>query len=154
MGIGVIAMTLAVLCIPIFDTLRVMTLRMMRGRSPFKPDKSHLHHLFIDMGFSHFGAAFSLLSINFTIILVWLLMWQNGVSINTQTCIVVLMGVTVTFGFYKLMRWHQHKGPIGDDGHPQGTLLWRAFCRIGRWSHIEEGIVWRTLRKIADAPIF
>ena len=109
-GIGMIAMTMAVLCIPIFDTLRVMTARMLRGRSPFKPDKSHLHHLFIDMGFSHLKAAISILSMNLVVILVWLLLWQCGASINTQTCVVVLMGLAVTVGFYKVMRWRLHKG--------------------------------------------
>ena len=149
-GIGVIAMTLAILCIPIFDTLRVMTARMVRGCSPFKPDKSHLHHLFIDMGFSHLGAAVSILSINLTVILVWLCLWLSGASINTQTFVVVTMGVAVTFGFYKLMRWQQHSGPIGDDGRPQGTKLWHALCRMGDWSHMEEGGVWRFLKDFVD----
>jgi len=153
-GIGIVAMTLAVFCIPIFDILRVTTVRIMRGRSPFKPDKSHLHHLFIDMGFSHLGAAVFILSMNFAVMLVWLWLWLSGASINAQTCVVVLMGITVTFGFYKLMRWQQHSGPIGDDGCPKGTSLWHAFCRLGRWSHIEEGIIWRTLQKIADGLWF
>ena len=87
-GFGLIAFTLAVLCIPVFDTLRVMTARMARRRSPFKPDKSHLHHLFIDMGFSHLGAAVSILSMNFTITLVWLLLWVCGASITVQTIVV------------------------------------------------------------------
>lgn len=152
-GIGLMAFTLAVLCIPIFDTLRVMTARMARGRSPFKPDKTHLHHLFIDMGFSHFGAAISILSMNLTVMLVWLLLWLSGASINTQTCVVVLMGIMVTFGFYKLMRWQQHSGPIGDDGLPQGTSLWHTFCRIGNWSHMEEGAVWRTMQKLVDGDL-
>ena len=149
-GLGLMAFTLAMLCIPVFDTLRVMTARIVRGRSPFKPDTSHLHHLFIDMGFSHLGAALFILSMNFTVILVWLWLWLSGASINTQTCVVALMGVAVTFGFYKLMRWQQHSGPIGDDGQPQGTPLWHAFCRIGKWSHIEEGVVWHALQKFVD----
>ena len=153
-GIGLIAMTLAVLCIPIFDTLRVMTARMARGRSPFKPDKSHLHHLFIDMGFSHLGAAVFILSINFAVILVWLLLWIGGASINTQTWVVVLMGFTVTFGFYKLMRWQQHSGPVGEDGRPQGTPLWHAFCRMGNQSHMEGGTTWRFLQKFVDGNPF
>ena len=152
-GIGLMAMTLAVLCIPIFDTLRVMTVRMIRGRSPFKPDKSHLHHLFIDMGFSHLGAAISILSMNFTVILVWLLLWACGASINTQTCVVMLMGFTVTFGFYKLMRWQQHSGPKGEDGRPLGTPLWHAFCRLGNRSHIEESTVWHAMQKIVDCKM-
>ena len=149
-GVGLVAMTMAVICIPFFDSCRVVIVRMMRGRSPFKPDKSHLHHLFIDMGFSHLGAAVFILSMNFVVILVWLWLWLSGASINTQTCIVVLMGITVTFGFYKLMRWQQHSGSIDEDGRPQGTSLWHAFCHLGRWSHIEEGIVWRYLQKIVD----
>lgn len=153
-GVGMAAMTLAMLCIPIFDTLRVMTARIMRGHSPFKPDKTHLHHLFIDMGFSHFGAAISILLMNFTVIVVWLLLWLCGASINTQTCVVVLMGVSSTFGFYKLMRWQQNKGPIDDDGQPQGTPLWHAFCRFGSLSHIEKGVIWQFLQKLVDSNFF
>ena len=153
-GVGMIAMTLAVLCIPVFDTLRVMTARIVRGHSPFRPDKSHLHHLFIDMGFSHLGAAVTILTINFTVMMVWLSLWLNGASVNTQTIVVVLMGITVTFGFYKLMRWQQHSGPVGEDGHPLGTPLWHAFCRIGKWSHLEEGVVWHAVQKIVDGKFF
>lgn len=149
-GIGVIAMTLAILCIPIFDTLRVMTARMLRGRSPFKPDKTHLHHLFIDMGFSHWGASKTILLMNLIVIVVWFLLWCCGASINVQTCAVVLMGFAVTFGFYKLMRWQQHSGPIGDDGRPQGTPLWHAFCRLGEKSHKERKKLWLSMRKMMD----
>jgi len=153
-GVGVIAMTLAILCIPIFDTLRVMTTRLVRGRSPFKPDKSHLHHLFIDMGFTHLGAAISILTMNFAVILLWLLLWWCGASINMQTCAVFLMGFIVTFGFYLLMRWQQHSGPKGEDGRSLGTPLWQAVCRIGKWSHMEEGTLWHFLQKIADGNPF
>ena len=149
-GIGVAAMTLAILCIPIFDTLRVMTARMVRGHSPFRPDKSHLHHLFIDMGFSHLGTAIAILLMNLIVILAWLLTWLCGGSINTQTVLVIVMGVTVTFGFYKLMRWQQHHGPIGDDGTPQGTPLWHTFCRFGERSQIEKGKLWQALQNLVD----
>ena len=64
-GLSLIAYALAVLSIPLFDTLRVFTMRILRGKSPFRPDKTHLHHLFIDMGFSHLGAALFILLLNF-----------------------------------------------------------------------------------------
>ena len=153
-GISVIAMTLAILCIPVFDTLRVMTVRMLRGRSPFKPDKSHLHHLFIDMGFSHLKASIFILSMNFIVVLVWLLLWLCGASINTQTFVVILMGLLVTFGFYKLMRWQQHSGPIGEDGQPLGTPFWHAFCRLGRRTQIKQKGAWSVLQKLVDTLWF
>ena len=44
-----------ILFIPVMDTLRVMSLRILRGRGPFKPDRTHLHHFFIDnYGWSHY----------------------------------------------------------------------------------------------------
>ena len=44
------AMTLAVLVIPVVDTLRVFALRTLDGKSPFSPDKRHLHHLLSSFG--------------------------------------------------------------------------------------------------------
>lgn len=149
-GVGLAALALSVLCIPVFDTLRVMTARILKGHSPFKPDKTHLHHLFIDMGFTHFGTTLSILIMNTIIMVVWLVLWKCGASINTQTIVVMLIGFCVTFGFYKLMRWQQHSGPIGEDGLPQGTKLWRAFCKMGRRSQVEKGKVWLAIQKIVD----
>ncbi len=39
-----------VLGIPIFDTLRVLLIRMLNRRDPFEPDKTHLHHLMMRSG--------------------------------------------------------------------------------------------------------
>lgn len=38
--------------IPVMDTLGVMVRRIRIGRSPFKPDRKHLHHLLLDAGYS------------------------------------------------------------------------------------------------------
>lgn len=149
-NIGLLAFALAVLCIPVFDTLRVMTLRIIRGYSPFQSDKTHLHHLFIEMGFSHLGAALSILLINLIVILAWLLLWRAGASIEVQTYVVAFMGITVTFGFYKLMKCQQFGGSLDQNGQPQGTVLWRFFCRLGVLSHVEKGKIWRSIRWLMD----
>lgn len=150
-NVSLVALTLAVMCIPVFDTLRVMTLRIIRGYSPFQSDKTHLHHLFIDMGFSHLGAALSILSINLTVVLIWLVAWMAGMSMEWQTYIVVLLGMAVTFGFYKLMKIQQFGGNTDEDGQPQGTALWHFFLRMGERSHIEKGRTWRTIRWLMDS---
>lgn len=46
------AATLWFLMIPVYDTVRVMLRRMVRGRSPFAADNFHLHHLLIRCGLS------------------------------------------------------------------------------------------------------
>lgn len=149
-NVGLIAMAMAVLSIPVFDTLRVMTMRVLHKRSPFRPDKTHLHHLFIDMGFSHLGAAAYILFINLSVVLLWFLLWLLGASIDVQTIAVLLMGLIVTFGFYIMMRKQQRGGRLGADGRPQGTWLWHLFCYLGRHSHVEVGKTWRYLRWFVD----
>ena len=51
----VLAMTM--LSYPLVDTLRVFTLRVLDGRSPFSPDRNHLHHKLLRLGLSHLQAA-------------------------------------------------------------------------------------------------
>lgn len=48
---------LAVVLIPVFDTLRVFITRTIKGCSPFVADKTHIHHLLTNQGFSHGYAA-------------------------------------------------------------------------------------------------
>jgi hypothetical protein len=43
--------------IPVFDTLRVFGTRIWKGRSPFSADKTHIHHLITNKGFTHGFAA-------------------------------------------------------------------------------------------------
>jgi UDP-GlcNAc:undecaprenyl-phosphate GlcNAc-1-phosphate transferase len=61
--------TCTVLLIPLFDTLRVFILRMAKGKSPFHPDRNHIHHILIDLGLSHMRATFCLLTFNVLMIL-------------------------------------------------------------------------------------
>jgi len=44
---------MSIVAIPVFDTLRVFALRIWQGRSPFSPDKNHIHHLLTNNGWSH-----------------------------------------------------------------------------------------------------
>ncbi len=38
--------------VPIIDAVAMMLRRMVRGRSPFSPDREHLHHIFLLAGYS------------------------------------------------------------------------------------------------------
>lgn len=42
-----------ILGLPILDTLRVMVKRLLRRTSPFAPDRTHVHHRFLDLGLNH-----------------------------------------------------------------------------------------------------
>ncbi|MBA2498704.1 MAG: undecaprenyl/decaprenyl-phosphate alpha-N-acetylglucosaminyl 1-phosphate transferase [Chitinophagaceae bacterium] len=51
--VSAVAVGFAILFVPLFDTLRVFSIRIFSGRSPFTPDRNHFHHLLLDKGFSH-----------------------------------------------------------------------------------------------------
>lgn len=48
------ALPLLILGLPLVDTITVMTKRILNGRSPFAPDKNHVHHRLLNLGFSHY----------------------------------------------------------------------------------------------------
>ena len=139
-GVGLIPFTLAVLSIPIFDTLRVMSTRILNKKSPFHPDKTHLHHLFIDLGFSHIGTTISILSLNFLIVAAWFTSYKLGASIDTQLYIVAALGVLMTFVFY----WYARR-----QLKCNGKSL-RLFKGMAKALHIEKKGIWHTVQQIID----
>lgn len=57
-----------IMLLPVYDTLRVFTERILKKKSPFSPDKTHVHHLLIETGADHKKAAIILYSANIAII--------------------------------------------------------------------------------------
>lgn len=139
-NLGVIPFTLAVLCVPVFDTLRVMSARIIKGKSPFSPDKTHLHHLFLELGYSHIGAALSIIAINILVVLCWFLAFRAGLSIDTQLYIVASLGVLVTFVLYPFVKMQIRRQ----------TTLYRIFRRIALLTHAERKGFWAIAQKWAD----
>lgn len=58
------AVAVGILLLPIFDTIRVFFMRMIKGRSPFSPDRNHIHHLLLNTGLSHMQATGVLIMAN------------------------------------------------------------------------------------------
>ena len=58
------AVAICVLTVPIFDTIRVSLTRIKQHRSPFKPDKNHIHHLLLRTGLNHVQTTCVLLSVS------------------------------------------------------------------------------------------
>jgi len=46
-------MAMCILVYPLIDTLRVFTLRALKGKSPFSADRNHIHHKLLDTGLNH-----------------------------------------------------------------------------------------------------
>lgn len=60
---------MGIILLPLMDVLRVFCIRIYHHRSPFSPDRNHIHHMLLNKGFTHPMVTFTLLllSIFFTI---------------------------------------------------------------------------------------
>lgn len=82
---------MALLVIPIVDTLRVFIIRILNGKSPFDPDKNHLHHSLLGMGLSQFSTLLILVFIN--ILFVVGVLCIDGLNITYQLAIILSVGI-------------------------------------------------------------
>jgi len=53
LGTAKVAVALLVLGVPIIDTFWIIVRRLLQRRSPFSPDRQHIHHRLLDLGLSH-----------------------------------------------------------------------------------------------------
>lgn len=73
----VVAMSFIVL--PLVDMVKVFIIRLFKKRSPFKPDRNHIHHVLLNLGFSHTKATLilSIYSLLFIGLAVLTMNWAN-----------------------------------------------------------------------------
>jgi UDP-N-acetylmuramyl pentapeptide phosphotransferase/UDP-N-acetylglucosamine-1-phosphate transferase len=100
------AVSFGVLIVPLFDTMRVFILRIIRGQSPFHPDKNHLHHRVLKLGFSHFGSTTLITLVNILIIIV---VWSCR-SVGLISLMILNLSLALFFnGLTELfIRKHKH----------------------------------------------
>ena len=65
--------------LPVLDTLTVMTTRLLSGRSPFSPDRSHFHHKLLEVGLGHAEAVVAIYILqSFLVALAYFLRYQSA----------------------------------------------------------------------------
>ena len=94
------AVAIGIMIIPIFDTLRVFTTRMMRGISPFKPDRRHIHHLLIDAGNSHMEATGILVFVN-SIFILFVFTFHASMNMHLLILIMAMAAGALTYTLHK-----------------------------------------------------
>jgi UDP-GlcNAc:undecaprenyl-phosphate/decaprenyl-phosphate GlcNAc-1-phosphate transferase len=63
LGSAKVAVALLVLGVPIIDTFWIIVRRLFDRRSPFSPDRGHIHHRLLDLGLSHRQTVFAIYGI-------------------------------------------------------------------------------------------
>ena len=85
----------AILFIPLFDTMRVMMIRIFKWKSPFSADRNHIHHRLLKLGLNHMQTTMVLVVANGLFILLIFLL-QN-LEIHLLFLIIFAIGITKSF---------------------------------------------------------
>lgn len=90
------ALPILLLALPILDTLSVMVQRIGEGRSPFSPDKNHIHHKLLAMGFDHHEAVMVIYAIQgLLFVLAYVLRFESDLLIIGVVSAFFAISITV-----------------------------------------------------------
>ncbi len=97
-----VAIALAVLIVPVFDTIRIIIVRLLMGRSPFAADKNHTHHLLLRLGLSH--AQTTLILVFANLLFVGLVLWLDPLGNNWVVLAMLLSGGVISLIMSRLIQ--------------------------------------------------
>jgi UDP-N-acetylmuramyl pentapeptide phosphotransferase/UDP-N-acetylglucosamine-1-phosphate transferase len=87
-----VAIGFSILIVPLLDTLRVFAIRIFNGRSPFTPDRNHVHHLLLGKGLGHAAVTFTCVAINiFFIVLAY-----SGRALGSTLLLLIMLAISFT----------------------------------------------------------
>lgn len=85
-----VAVGFSILIVPLLDTLRVFAIRIYNGRSPFTPDRNHVHHLLLVRGMGHISITVTCVVIN----LLFVALAYFGRSLGSTTLLLIMLTIS------------------------------------------------------------
>lgn len=108
-------MGFSLLFVPLFDTFRVFSFRILKGIPPFTPDRNHIHHILLRFGWSHLKITGVLSAFSFIFLGLGYLLQPMG-----NTMLLIVMHI---FGFglvtYALLAYRRHRKKLLQDSIPR-----------------------------------
>lgn len=99
---------LLILGLPILDTLLVMGQRLYEGRSPFKPDKNHIHHKLLALGFDQYEAVVVIYFIQAVMVTSAVFMCYESDALNTAWFVALCVVIVSLFRVAERTGWRAH----------------------------------------------
>lgn len=117
LGTAKVAVALLVLGVPIIDTFWIITRRLLAGRSPFTPDRGHIHHRLLDLGLTHRRAVLLIYVLCIALAALSLLLTGSGP-------LYAFMGIVIGFGLllYLLTRRAGAEAALDARSYPDDEL--------------------------------
>jgi len=117
------ALSMAIISVPLFDTIRVFFIRIIHKKSPLFPDTNHIHHKLLRFGFSHLKSTIILLSVNF--LLIGVVFLTRSFDINIQ--LMILVSVSILFYFVSDILFSYYQKITTSPQKQLSNLLYETF---------------------------
>ena len=104
------AVSLGFLAVPMFDTIRVFSIRILRKKSPFSPDKNHVHHRLLKLGFSHLTSTCILAG--FSLLTTGIVLLFNNIGIIYLTLVLLSLAIAGSSVMEAIIKRNKRKQEI------------------------------------------
>lgn len=103
-------LSLAILAIPLFDMIRLFFMRIFHGKSPFSPDKNHIHHKFLKLGLTHLKSTMIIVFSNLLIIgIIVYFREENNHMLLLALVILILTLILLPEAIYEIIKSQNSK---------------------------------------------
>jgi len=115
---------LIILGLPILDTVAVMSQRIYEKRSPFSPDKNHIHHKLLAIGFDHYEAVMMIYVVQSILVIgAYILRYESDALLLLSY---VVFSLLVLFLFHSAVKqnWKFHRAEINEESKLRVLVTW------------------------------
>ena len=86
----------AIVIVAMVDMLRVMSIRILQKKSPFYPDKNHIHHYLLRLYRNHLKVTITLLLTNILLIGISILFSYSTLNVTVQFLLLILIAMSLS----------------------------------------------------------
>jgi UDP-GlcNAc:undecaprenyl-phosphate GlcNAc-1-phosphate transferase len=140
LGAAKVAVALLVMGVPIIDAFWIIVRRVAAGRSPFAPDRGHIHHRLLDLGLSHRASVLVIYG-------VCVLLAALSLGLPGTGQIYAFMGLVIAFGLALLLIER-----LGDTGAEKGSGSVESAAAPARSVAAPAGSVAAVAEEVAREP--
>ncbi|MDH5570716.1 MAG: undecaprenyl/decaprenyl-phosphate alpha-N-acetylglucosaminyl 1-phosphate transferase [Gammaproteobacteria bacterium] len=121
---------LIILGLPILDTMAVMVQRIYEHRSPFSPDKNHIHHKLLAIGLDHYEAVLMIYIVQSVLVVsAYLLKYESDLLLLFSYLMFSFIVLTL-FQWSKRFNWKFHEANIKTDPFLKRKVKWLVSSGI------------------------
>jgi UDP-GlcNAc:undecaprenyl-phosphate/decaprenyl-phosphate GlcNAc-1-phosphate transferase len=132
------ATPILLLALPLLDTFSVMAQRIVEGRSPFSPDKNHIHHKLLALGFDHHEAVMIIYIVQGDLfLLAYWMRFESDLTIMAVVTLFFAVSIALLQGAARY-GWRFRAGRAAALESPLSRLLTRLRQprNLPRWSFV------------------